>query len=144
MRRVLALGEEAERLRPTTRSSSQPGAKPTVVQITNGSTKPVKLCWVDFEGREDINRVETVSPGGIFRHQTTTGHAFAGRDEEGQMLLLYVPLQTDGEHKLTITASTPPAVEEEKPAALRSLWFDLAIFVAVIAMLCYFRDKRQR
>jgi hypothetical protein len=140
IRRVLALGEEAERLRPTTRSSSQPGSKRTFIQMTNASTKTVKMNWVDFEGREDINRIETIGPGSVFRHQTSTGHAFTGRDGDDQIFLLYIPLADTGDHCFTLTSIVPPTVTEEKPKVkLRSLWADLGIFVAVLAMLWYWK-----
>ena len=140
-RRVLALGDQAERLRPTARSIAQRGSKPTIVQFANASTRQMSVNWIDFEGREDPDRAETIGSGKKFRHNTTTGHSFCARDEDGDLFLIYIPLVADGEHRVTVNTIAPPAVEEERPKLQTTLVRDLLVFVAVALMLWWWRQK---
>ncbi|MCY3020412.1 MAG: hypothetical protein NTW87_15440 [Planctomycetota bacterium] len=87
----------------------------TQVIFVNTTDKPVKMFWLDFEGKRKSYGV--VLPGGVASQSTYVTHAWLLETDDGRCLGIYVPEEKIGRVVIGGATRAAPAAQAEPPPA---------------------------
>lgn len=99
-------------LSPDRTDRTRGGGPATTLLVVNVTDGPVRLLWLDHEGRE--RPYATVPPGGSHVQNTYAGHSWRVADEGGRSLGVYTPGEEPGVIFVRGVA-TPPEPDADQP-----------------------------